>query len=247
MLRLFAAIGACCLFAGCATVNPMAFDKNATSVDTNAKSVVLVAIDVSRSDDSRYVPRPFVVKLELPNAQSKEERQNFKMAKDVDSFEHDGHTIFLARMALAPGKYKFGEIMGMASAFPFNGMFVVPVNSEVTIAPHSVAYIGHIAAKLRPREGTEFRAGPVLPLIDQSATGFSGGTWDIVIDDQHDADVALFRTNFPVLNGVQVENNPLPPFDRAAYQKLWDGEQQPETKDDKKVSEATPAKDKGAQ
>ncbi|GAB3540962.1 hypothetical protein GCM10027343_10830 [Noviherbaspirillum agri] len=74
MKRLFVAALMGLALTGCATVNEMAFDKESRTVDTSAKSVVLMTIDVSRSDESRYVPNPFVVKLEKPNAQSKEER-----------------------------------------------------------------------------------------------------------------------------------------------------------------------------
>jgi hypothetical protein len=225
MYRLLAVIAACCFVSGCATVNTMAFDKNTSSLDTSTKSVVLVAIDVSRSDDSRYVPKPFVAKLETPNAKSVEERQNFRIDKDLDFVEQDGHKIYLARMALAPGKYKFDNVTGMASAFPFNGLFYVPVVSEVTVKPHSVMYVGRITAKLRERKKDEFRAGPAIPLIDQAATGFSGGTWDVAIEDMSDKDLPLFRTTFPVLASISIDSTPLPPFDRIAAQRWWEGVQ----------------------
>src|ERR1700734_2836803 len=106
LLRTFLALLGCVL-GGCATVNHMAFDKNASSIDVSKKSVVLIAIEVKRTDDSRFQPVPFVVKLEKPNAQSKEDRDNFKLDKDQDVFvSEDGRTLFLTHMALAPGPYR---------------------------------------------------------------------------------------------------------------------------------------------
>jgi hypothetical protein len=48
----------------------MAFDKESKSVDVGTKAVVLMTIDVSRSDDSRFHPDPYVVQIEKPAAQS---------------------------------------------------------------------------------------------------------------------------------------------------------------------------------
>ncbi|MFC6522400.1 hypothetical protein ACFQAT_24445 [Undibacterium arcticum] len=183
----------------------MAFDKNSAAIDTKEKSVVLMTIEVSRSDDSRYVPNPFVVKFAKPDAQSKKDRQNFKLNKDIDTLRENGRTVYLARVALAAGEYKLFDVTGMASAFPFNSMFVVPLNLDLTVKPNSVTYVGRVTAKLRERKGDEFRAGPLIPLIDQAVTGMSGGTWDVSVDNLEQKDIEHFRAEYPVLNGVAIE------------------------------------------
>ncbi|WP_050409582.1 hypothetical protein [Massilia sp. NR 4-1] len=209
---------------GCATVNKMAFDKATATLDTKEKSIVLMTVDVSRSDGSRWVPEAKVAKLEKSGAQNKEDRQNFSINKDVDAVQVDGQSIYLVRMALIPGDYTFHEIFGMASAFPIHGMFTVPVGTDLNVKPNSVVYIGRITAKLRARVGEEFRAGPLLPLIDQAIAGMSGNTWDVSIDDLAQKDLTLFRNNFPVLKDVAIDTAPLPAFDRAAAQRRWDGD-----------------------
>jgi len=218
------AIVSCAVLAGCATVNPMAFDKSATTVDTSAKSVVLMTIDVSRPDDSRYVPNPFVVKLERPGAQSKAERQNFTFGKD-DAIVEAGHTVYLARMALEPGPYRLGDITGNANAFPIISQFMVPLLLDLQVKPNSITYVGRVSATLRPRQESEFRAGPLIPLIDQAVSGMSSGTWDVTIDNLSQRDVATFRANYPALAQAPIDVAPLPPFDRAAVQRWWDGQQ----------------------
>jgi hypothetical protein len=226
MIRSIIAAIACYVVTGCATVNPMAFDKKSTAIDTKEKSIVLMSIDVSRADGSRFVPEPFVVKMGKPDPLGKEEPHNFKFNKDADSLQENSRSIYLVRLALIGGEYKLYEVAGSASAFPINSLFVVPLNIDLKVKPGSVTYVGRMTAKLRDRVGNEFRAGPVLPLIDQSITGMSGGTWDVSIDNMAEQDIALFRATYPVLNNVTIETSPLPKFDRAAAQRLWDGETQ---------------------
>lgn len=224
MIRLIAALLLCCVMTGCATVNSMAFDKQSATIDTKEKSVLLMVVDVSRSDGSRYVPEPYYVGFQKPAAREKGDYQNFVMKKDADSLHENGHNVYFARIALAPGQYKLGHIMGTASAFPINSTFNVPLNMDVSVKPGTITYVGRITATLRERVGSEFRAGLVVPLVDQAITGMSGGTWDVSIVDAFDKDMALFRTMYPVLKGAQVESVPLPAFDRAAAQRWWDND-----------------------
>jgi hypothetical protein len=212
----------CCALGGCATVNHMAFDKESKSVDVGTKAVVLMTIDVSRSDDSRFNPDPYVVQIEKPGAQSKQDRQNFKLDKDEDTVAADGHTVYLARMALDPGDYRLMAVFGMARAFPINGSFSVPLVTDFNVKPGSITYVGRVTAKLRSREPGEFRAGSLIPLIDQAVAGMSNGTWDVTIEDDSGKDVPLFRQTFAAVSSATIVTSPLPPFDRAAAQRWWD-------------------------
>jgi hypothetical protein len=221
-VRFLAALAACAL-AGCATVNHMAFDKNAGSVDVSKKSVVLVAFEVKRTDDSRFQPVPFVVKTEKPGAQRKEDRDNFKVDKDQDEFvSEDGRSLFLARMALEPGRYRLTVVEGFARAFPITGLFEIPLMTDFTVQPNSIVYLGRISATLRSRKSGEFRAGPLLPLIDQSVSGLSTSTWDVTIENRADIDVPLYQKTFKALAAASIATSPLPPFDRVAVQRWWD-------------------------
>src|ERR1700684_2495830 len=97
---------------GCATVNPMAFDKSSKTVDVSSKSVLLMTLNVSRSDDSRYVLHPRVVFIEKPNANNKADRQNFKVDENADKITtNGGQDIYLLRMALEPGQYQLKGVM----------------------------------------------------------------------------------------------------------------------------------------
>jgi hypothetical protein len=82
-------------------------------------------------------------------------------------------------------------------------------------------YLGHIDATVVERKDGEFRAGPLIPLIDQAATGFSGGTWDITVSDQFDDDVSAFRKDFPALSSASIERDVLPAWDKQKATEWW--------------------------
>lgn len=214
----------CCILAGCATVNPMAVDKKTVAIDTREKSVVLLAIDVSRDDNSRYVPKPFVVHIEKPGSSKKTDRQNFKLREEDKLQLENGDSVYLVRMALVPGEYRLMAVTGNANAFPFNGIFQVPMLLDFKVSPSAISYMGQVTAKLRPRVGEEFRAGPVIPLLDQSVTGVSGGTFDVSVTDAPEK-LSLFRTTYKALANSHIETETLPAFDRAAAQRWWAGAQ----------------------
>jgi hypothetical protein len=233
-----------CALGGCATVNHMAFDTQAKSVDVSKKAVVLVAIEVSRLDDSRFHVVPFVVNVEKPNAQSKQDRQNFELDKDQDVFvSADGHTLFLARMALEPGQYRLMTVTGFARAFPINALFQIPLVTDFNVRPGSITYLGRISATLRSRKSGEFRAGPLIPLIDQSVAGMSTSTWDVTIENRAQIDVPLYQKTFMALSSASIEIAPLPAFDREAAQHWWDHDSAQEKDRDKSAEAAPPSAD----
>jgi len=102
------------------------------------------------------------------------------------------------------------------------GSFFTPLHTPLESKSPGVFYLGHVSAVVRERQGSEFRAGPAIPLIDQGVVGASGGTFDIAIVDGLASDEPQFRSRFPALNGATVQKAILPPFDRAKAQKWWE-------------------------
>lgn len=213
----------CCVLVACATRKDMALEDDTESVDTSKESIVLVALDIFRSDDSRYTPEPEYLFVNKLSGLDKKELIRFSLDSD-DAAKQEGRDVLLASMALAPGQYSLDSIDGEARGFPFRGFFEVPIHQNFTVKPGNITYIGHITAKLRPRQGNEFRAGPVIPLIDQAVTGLSGGTWDTTIDDMSAKDIPSYRAAFPVLSPIAIQTDSLPAFDRAAVQHWWESE-----------------------
>ena len=83
-----------------------------------------------------------------------------------------------------------------------------------------VYYLVHVTATVRERQGSEFRPGPMIPLLKQAIAGFSGGTFDVEISDRWDADQAEFRAKFPAFQTTKVQNAILAPFDRIKATKF---------------------------
>jgi hypothetical protein len=107
------------------------------------------------------------------------------------------------------------------------GCFIVPISSDLKVKPGSVVYVGRVSATLRKRREGEFRAGSLLPLIDQAVAGMSGSTWDVTIDNRAEKDIASFRATYPALRNVNIEIATLTAFHRVAVQHSWDGTETP--------------------
>jgi hypothetical protein len=83
--------------------------------------------------------------------------------------------------------------------------------SSFELVPRSIVYLGRVEAVVRERKNdTELRAGPLIPLIDQSVAGYSGGTFHIHILNNYDSDRAFFREKYPALQAVTVDQVVLP-------------------------------------
>jgi hypothetical protein len=225
MTRWAAAILAFATLSGCVNVQTMALKKGQGDLSTATKSVVLMAVEVSRSDESRYQPLPSILWVTDLNWEAREQTLRFQMTRKSDTTDVDGRTVYLTSIALSPGRYHFEGISGVAAAFPFVGQFFIPIVADFEVKPTRVSYVGHLKAVMRPRLEGEFRAGSSIPLIDQSATGMISHSWDVSIDNQSDGDLAMFRGQVPALAGISIDIDPLPAWDRAAAQRRWDGQE----------------------
>lgn len=225
---------------GCASTKPMAFDKSSKKIDVSSKSVLLMTVNVYRTEDSRYVPNPLFINFEKPNGSEKSVIQSFRLQDADRIISKDGHDIYFLSMDLEPGQYKLSGISGNANAFPFNGFFFVPLLMDIEVQRNAVTYIGRLKAELRPRQGNEFRAGAVLPLIDQSVTGVSTGTFDIAVEDFSQDDIKYFKSTYPALSGTSINTVLLPPFDRPKVQHWWDGDTKNSTKQESTPSPTAP-------
>lgn len=221
-------IGIVVLSSGCATMQTMALRSGQTALNTSSQSIVLISVEVSRLDESRYQPVPTVLLVTDLNPAARNQLIRFQLNRKDDVAQVDGRSTYLTSLALPQGRYRFDGIAGMAAAFPFVGNFFVPVVTEFVVKRDSVRYAGHVVATLSKRREGEFRAGQVIPLIDQSATGMSTHSWNVVIDDRHDIDIAKFRERVPALVGVEITVDPFPPWDHAAAQRRWEGQAESE-------------------
>lgn len=211
------------LLSGCATVTKMSLGKDSDTIGEGAKSIFLMTADLRNDYHQSYQPEIIVVNVEKPDAKERADRINFTMddkAREDDGPPQQGNR-YLLRMELPAGDYIIRGFTGMSRRFPIQAMFFAPLHADVKSPPSGVYYLGHVTAIIRERKGDEFRAGPPVPLIDQAVAGFSGGTFDVEVSDQSEADLKEFLAKFPALRTVKIQKALFSPFDRAKAQKFW--------------------------
>jgi hypothetical protein len=222
ILALLAASAAMAL-GGCATPTKMDLTREVQQIDVSKKSILLLSAEISNPYKSGYQPNASVVHVEKPNASSSEDRLNFLVDAEGTEATPSGNK-YLFRISLEPGKYVLRGVTGSSGTFPVRGMFFMPLHMDIEVKPGSVVYAGRVRGTVRARDeaNNEFRAGPVIPLIDQSVTGFSSGTFDVAILDAEKEDLARFQNAFPALRSSRVAKQVLPPFNRKVAQTWWE-------------------------
>ncbi len=220
-----ALVAAALLMSGCATRTKMAFEEDTQQITPASKPVYLMTVTLKNTYKTRFQPRVLVVHVEKAGAKEAADKINFVMDAKGKHAEEDSQTTgnsYLARLELDPGDYEIRGITSLARAFPINAFFFAPMHSPLKAGqPGGVYYLGHVNATVRERQGEEFKAGPVIPLIDQAVAGASGGSFDVVITDELATDEALFRARFPALKAATITKAILPAFDRAKAQQWW--------------------------
>jgi hypothetical protein len=212
------------LLAGCATPTDMALRNDTDTIQADAKPIYLMTATFRNDYKPSFQPKLIVVHVERPDAKDRVDRLNFVMdnkARDEKDTPKDGNR-YLLRMQLPAGDYIVRGFTGFSGVFPIRGMYFAPLHADVKAPASGVYYLGHVAATVRERRETEFRAGPPIPLIDQAIAGFSGGSFDVEISDRLEADLPEFIAKFPALRTATIQKALLGPFDRDRAQKFWE-------------------------
>ena len=116
-------------------------------------------------------------------------REGHRYKASITQKAPDDFTDFLLFVPLPPGEYVFAELIGQSMKVMVAGAFIIPFEFTFRVPPHRIVYLGRLEAVNRERRtDQERRAGPVMPLVDQAASGFSGGTFDIILRDNAEED-----------------------------------------------------------
>lgn len=211
------------LLAGCAGAPYMPLHEETEAVDT-AAPLYLMTVSIKNVYKPRWQPKVLNVILVKPGAAPESRAFGFRMDDqgEVEAQDDSGVSTFLVRFKTDASPHVLDGSVAMARAFPVIGTYTL--NLQLPIPPKSsgVHYLGAINAVVRERLDSEFRAGPVIPLIDQAVAGASSGTFDVVVADQYEQDMALFAQRFPALKDAKVQKALLPPWDRAKIQAAWE-------------------------
>lgn len=211
-------------FSGCATRTKMpSLDKVVTFAPADTP-IYLMTVTLKNDNAPRYQPELLAVNVEKKGATAKADRLNFTPDDEAEQeFEDEKQgTRYFVRLKTPPGDYDIIAFTSLCSGFPFHGVCTAPLLASLPKEAAGFVYIGHVSATVRERKGNEFRAGPVVPLIDQAATGISGGTFDISVEDRWTEDQAEFLARFPGLKNAEVRKHMLPAFNREKAQAWWE-------------------------
>lgn len=225
MRRFFAAFALviAALASGCSALH-MPLSDDAAKHDPS-KPLYLMSVSIKNDYKKRWQPDVLNVFLQADNGAAKAEERIFRMDKKgrIEPLSDDGSVrTYLVRFTAEGSPHIVRGFTAMGSAFPVHGVYFAPLHSPLPLSAGGAYYLGSVKAVIRERKGTEFRAGPVIPLIDQAVAGASTGTFDIEITDAYAEDMVLFRKTFAELQGVDIQKAVLPAWNRAVAQEYWD-------------------------
>ena len=223
MLHLGVALCAAAMLSACGT--PMGLTKQTSQLDLSKKSIVLASLELTRSNGRLMLdPRHVVLDADRKSADGK---NTPPLSLDDEGMEQDTgkpRKVVLLRMALEPGRHRLEYIGGTITGFMAAGMWSVPMSMEFEVPAQSVVYLGRISAHLRERKDNEFRAGSLIPLIDQSVLGISNATFDVAVSDKSSVDLPRFRQEFSALGNQAIQTQLLPAYDRVVFDRAFMGE-----------------------
>lgn len=199
----------------------MPFDNDVDVYSQNGNPIYLMTATLKNDFKPAYQPKVMdVVLMKKIEGQEKSEaiflRTDAK-SKIEDDTPEKGNS-YLLRMELEKGEYVIRDMRGFSNGFMVSGPFFVPMFSNIKVTRSGVYYLGHVQAVTRAKKAGEISStGDIFqaPINHLSTipTGYNDSTFDIVISDQYEKDIAEFKRKFPALKNVEVQKSILPPVD----------------------------------
>jgi len=179
----------------------MPLTKDTLQLNIDKEGIAIMSLKIS----NQYVPsyQPSVRVIEVTKS-GQTNVKSFKVEEAYDRLENQ-YNKYLISFQLPPGKHKVGRVLGGSGIFPVAGHFEFPIDAEFEVSSNKITYIGYVEMVNRKRKDGETRSGGILPLIDQAATGFSGGTFDIKISDRYNEDQKVFKESYSFIENYEVK------------------------------------------
>ena len=213
------------LMAGCSTPSPMPFSVDSDPTKIGDENIYLLGITLANTFDEDYPIDLEVIKIKPADGEIVEFGIDSSGTYAIEPNDYIGikHSGYLVRIALSEGVYEINGFRGGRASYPVAYGFFAPYIEDLKVeSTGEIIYLGHIQATIRERQGEEFRAGSLFPILDQSVSGMSGGSFDIEVSDRYEQDIQRFIAQFPALKSREITKMILPPFDRARAQKFWE-------------------------
>lgn len=192
-----------------------------TVADPASKVTLLLTAHIKNENNPGYQLKVVFLQAEKRDAKGGEEKI-LHVLEPENALVGDWDSNADLRLVMDTGPQTLRLIWATSGSLMMLSQFHLPLHMDVNFAQPGVYYGGHIETVVRPREGQEFKAGPTVPLLQQGVSGASGGSFDVKIEDNYDADVAALRKKFPALEKVEIKKALLPAWDRKKAQDWWE-------------------------
>ncbi len=188
------------LLTGCGTLR-MPISPKTTVIDVSEKSIVVMTLRTENHYRPSY--QPFVTHIMVEPQAADTKHMRFGAERPYDK-QRKAYCEYVVSFDLLPGNYTVRDICGRSSGLLIHGSFAFPLAATFEVPAQAIIYVGHVKMVNRQRKKHERRSGSVIPLIDQAATGFSGGTFDITVSDRYAKDVQTIQQYCPALSGRKI-------------------------------------------
>lgn len=213
------------LMSGCGTLHKTALKPGDTSLVLNYESIVLLSIKTQNKYKPGHAPEVYRITVTSDDADKTEYKTILvdtgvgsligKALKDMTKRNTGDSWEDLITLRLPPGSYRLTSIAGGTTSALSSGHFDFPFNILFSLGSQTIVYIGKIDMVNRKRESDdEVPSGSKFPLIDQAASGFGGGTFDVAIYDNFDQDQIKFSDKYPALSDQKIIKQILGPWEK---------------------------------
>lgn len=201
-------LGILFLISGCARTKPtkMPLRNGISQFKFDDKGIVVMNLKISNAYRPSYQPKVYSIKTSLISEMGEINSKIFQVNEAYVSLE-DKFNKYLISFELPLGYYKVMEIRGGSGIFPISGHFEFPLNVKFEVSSNKITYIGNIEMVNRKKEKGEIVSGSAFPIIDQVATGFGNGTFDIKISDNFIEDKKMIYEKFPFIVNHKIIKN----------------------------------------
>ncbi len=187
------------LFSGCSSHIGMALKESDKNIFVEDTSIVLLKINII-NNYKEYAPE-----IKAIGISNKNKRYVFDGSEGFYKTISKNGNSYLISLNLKPGNYSKIKIEGIATGFLIMGSFNFLPPYHFSIKDTQVLYLGEINATIIEKtKDDERRAGRITPLLDQSVTGFSGGTFKLTLLDNYESNIVEFRKKYPALMNEKI-------------------------------------------
>jgi len=206
----------CAFASGCANVSPYSAIRDAGK---KSKATVLFKLKITQvfAFDENKVSPLNTLTFHLMNSNSNIKKYYlFSRGQYASSFVSisldDDSPSFMFISTIKPGKYKLLAVSGFSVA----GTFRVPVLLDFEVKGGELTYLGAIEGTIRQKRKDDqvIVGGSIIDQIARSDISMRNAAFDVVIKDDYEYDMQIYRAKYPKLENYEIKKAILPAWTR---------------------------------